>query len=79
MAKRIIKETYKYGKVVYRVETNDGLFGLRKKYNWWKTCKYTYDKTTQYAVFNTLENAEKFIEDTSDYTIERITVAIYED
>ena len=79
MSKRIIQETSKYGKVAYRVETNEGLFGLRKKYNWWKTCKYIFDETTQYAVFNTLEKAEKFIEDTSDCIIERRTVAIYEE
>ncbi len=61
MAKRIIKETCKDGTVQYRVETNKNFFGFRTK---WHTCKYTvgynqYEATVD-AIFNSLEDAEKY-------------------
>lgn len=60
--KRIVKETFKDGKVQYRVETDRCFFGLIK-------CGWHTDTTPvgmdEYiteigAIFNTLEEAQKF-------------------
>lgn len=79
MAYRIVKETYKYGKIKYRVETNKGWFGLRKRFNKWKTvlihdwCYGHYG-----AIYDSLEEAEKFIEQETDYIASEEIVATYQ-
>lgn len=78
MAYRIVKETYKYGEIKYRVETNKGWFGLRKRLNKWKTViiRDSY-YGSYYAIYNSLEDAEKFIEQETDYIISEEIVATY--
>lgn len=61
----------------YRVETNDGLFGLRKKFGRWKTCRIPYYETTKPAVFDTLSQAENYIEEKLDKIVSRDVVATY--
>ena len=60
--KRIVKETLKSGKVQYRVEKNTTFFGLIPCE--WHTCTVTipfgFGEVSCEAVFNTLEEAQKF-------------------
>lgn len=60
--KRIVKETLKSGKVQYRVEKNTTFFGLIPCE--WYTCTVTipfgFGEVSCEAVFNTLEEAQKF-------------------
>lgn len=78
MAYRIVKETFKYGKIQYRVETDKGWFGLRRRLNKWKSVKI-HDSYygSYYAIYDTLEEAEKFIEQESDYIVSSEIVATY--
>lgn len=81
MAYRIVKEYLKYSRAKYRVETNDGLIGLRKKLGLWKICKTevveSYGVFTVDAVFNSLEEAEKFVETKTDHVVTTEIVAVY--
>lgn len=77
MAYRIVQEKYKNGVYKYRVETNNGLFGLRKKYGWWKTCQIPHYITINPAVFDTLEQAENYIEDKTNGIIQSEIIATY--
>lgn len=78
MAYRIVKETYKYGKIEYRVETDKGWFGLRKRLNKWKTVIIHDSYYGSYeAIYNSLEDAEKFIETEIDHITESETIAVY--
>lgn len=79
MAYRIVKETFKYGGIKYRVETDKGWFGLRKRLNRWKTV-IIHDSYygSCYAIYNSLEDAEKFIEQETDYITSEKIVAIYQ-
>ena len=79
MAKRIIKETTSTGCIKYRVETNDGLFGIRKKFNIWVPCTFSYDDNEYDAVFPTLSEAEQFCLETDDKIVFRETIKIYGD
>lgn len=78
MAYRIVKETFKYGKIQYRVETDKGWFGFRRRLNKWKTA-VIHDSYygSYYAIYDTLEEAEKFIEQESDYIASSEIVATY--
>jgi hypothetical protein len=78
MAKRIIEETTSSGNVRFRVETNDGLFGLRKRLNIWVTCSYTWEDNTYDAIFQSLSEAERYCIDSDDNVVERRTVRVYE-
>ena len=80
MAYRIVKETFKYGKIQYRVETDKGWFGLRKHLNKWKTVIVRDSYYGSYnAIYNSLEEAEKFIEQETDYITSTEIVATYQD
>ena len=77
MAYRIVQEKYKNGFYKYRVETNNGLFGLRKKYGWWKTCRVPWYETTIPAVFDSLKQAESYIEEETNEIIQSEIIATY--
>lgn len=79
MAYRIVKEKFKHGKIRYRVETDKGWFGLRKRLNKWKTVvDHDWFYSSYYdAVYDSLEEAEKFIETKTDYVVTTETVAVY--
>jgi hypothetical protein len=77
MAKRIIEETTSSGNVRFRVETNDGWFGLRKRWNIWVTCSYTWEDNTYDAIFQSLSEAERYCIDSDDKVVERKTVRVY--
>lgn len=78
MAKRIVKETLANGKCNYRVETNDGLFGLRKRFGWWKTCEIPIPNDTYcLAVFDSLTDAENYIDSLSEYVVSKEVIATY--
>jgi hypothetical protein len=77
MAYRIVQEKWKYGSYKYRVEHNNGLFGLRKLFGWWKTCKKGMSHYYEPAVFDRLVDAEQFIEDETNYITETNIMATY--
>lgn len=80
MAYRIVKETFKYGTIQYRVETDKGWFGLRKHLNKWKTVIVHDSYYGSYnAIYKSLEEAEKFIEQETDYITSTEIVATYQD
>lgn len=79
MAYRIVKETYKYGEIKYRVETDKGWFGLRKRFNRWKIVRIHDSYYGSYdAIYNSLEEAEKFVEQETDYITSTEIVATYQ-
>lgn len=77
MAYRIVQEKWKYGSYKYRVEHNNGLFGLRKLFGWWKTCKKGMSYYYEPAVFDRLVDAEQFIEWETNYITETNIMATY--
>lgn len=79
MAYRIVKETYKYGEIKYRVETDKGWFGLRTRFNRWKIVRIHDSYYGSYdAIYNSLEEAEKFVEQETDYITSTEIVATYQ-
>lgn len=79
MAYRIVKETYKYGEIKYRVETDKDWFGLRKRFNKWKIVRIHDSYYGSYnAIYNSLEEAEKFVEQETDYITSTEIVATYQ-
>lgn len=77
MAYRIVQEKWKYGSYTYRVEHNNGLFGLRKLFGWWKTCRQWNSCDCEPAVFDRLVEAEQFIEWETNHITERNIMATY--
>ena len=77
MAYRIVQEKWRYGSYKYRVEHNNGLFGLRKLFGWWKTCKKGGEWFLEPAVFDRLVDAEQFIECETNYITERNIMETY--
>lgn len=78
MAYRIVKETYKYDDTKYRVETNNGCFGLRKRFDKWKTVVVHDSYYGNYcAVFTSLKEAEEFIEEKLDHITSTQIIAVY--
>ena len=79
MAYRIVKETLKYGGAQYRVETNNGLFGLRKRFNKWKTVTtWEVDYGRCEAIYHSLTDAELFVEDLVDHVVESEVIKLYD-
>ena len=78
MAKRIVEELTINGNVIYRVEHNEGLFGLRKHLDIWVTCSYKFEGEEFDAVFRSKSEAEKFCIDIDDHVISRQVVKIYD-
>ena len=77
MAKRIVEETTSSGYVRYRVETNEGLFGLRKRFDTWVTCSYICGDNTYDAIFQSKSEAEQYCIETDDNVVERNVVKVF--
>lgn len=75
--KRIVKETLKSGKALYRVEKNTTFFGLIP-YKW-HTCTiafpFGFGDVALDAVFNTLEEAQEFCGIDTDPVISREVIS----
>ena len=77
MAYGIVQEKWSKGAYQYRVEHNNGLFGLRKKFGWWKTCQLNMTHNYKPAVFWKLADAEEFVEDKLNHITEKNIMSTY--
>ena len=77
MAYRIVQEKWSSGYCYYRVEHNNGLMGLRKKFGWWKTCQLNMTHNYKPAVFGTLKEAEQYVEQELNHITEKNIMSTY--
>ena len=83
MGHRIVKEKLSHNRERFVVQTNNGLFGLKRLLNIWTTETFVYDLNTFEAIFNSYEEAEEFCNDIYKYSDDKVlksdVVKVYDD